>query len=322
MSNVTVPTRRELSTLSQGLSKIAQLDGHVSEFGAPEGEALKKAVGSLYNYCASVANSSNFWNFGLFEEQTDTKLRRLIENYDYEVSDGFSEQLYFYSLHTLPIQYFSGLRILEVGCGLGAGLNFLSRVMDGPHFTGIDICETAIQKAKSIYARHNVEFATGDAENLHFDGEQFDIVINIESCHNYPNIRKFLSEAARVLRPGGHLVVADFFSDGRLDTFLKVFQDDSAGLRPAHQDDISELVKASIRRRLKPDSFAMRHFHESIGTNFAKKLMLRQLYEVALGSELVDHSPDFLSKTAHRLFLPASKRFTGDKYIIQTAVKT
>jgi ubiquinone/menaquinone biosynthesis C-methylase UbiE len=319
MSNANIPTRRELSILSQGLSKIARLDGHSSEFDAHEGDALKRAVGSLYGYCTNVANSSNFWNFGLFEEQTDVKLRGLIENYDCEVSDGFSEQLYFYSLNTLAIERFDDLRILEVGCGLGAGLNFLSRVIEGPHFTGIDICETAIKKAKSMYARHNVEFTIGDAENLHFEDGQFDIVFNIESCHNYPNIRKFLSEAARVLKPGGHLVVTDFFTNLRFDAFLKMLE--QAGLHPAHQKDISELVKASIRRRLKPDSFAMRHFHESIGTNFAKKMMLKQLYEVALGSELVDHTSDFLSRTAHRLLLPASKRFTGDKYLVQTAVK-
>ena len=35
-------------------------------------------------------------------------------------------------------------------------------------------------------------------------------MINVEASHIYPNFERFLSEAARVLRPGGHLLYADF----------------------------------------------------------------------------------------------------------------
>jgi ubiquinone/menaquinone biosynthesis C-methylase UbiE len=49
----------------------------------------------------------------------------------------------------------------------------------------------------------------GDAENLPFDDESFDAVINIEASHLYPQLPRFLAEVARVLRPGGHFLYAD-----------------------------------------------------------------------------------------------------------------
>ena len=50
----------------------------------------------------------------------------------------------------------------------------------------------------------------GDAQNLPFPDESFDAVINVEASHIYPNFERFLGEVARVLRPGGHFLYADF----------------------------------------------------------------------------------------------------------------
>jgi ubiquinone/menaquinone biosynthesis C-methylase UbiE len=50
----------------------------------------------------------------------------------------------------------------------------------------------------------------GDAENLPFADESFDVVINVEASHAYPRLPCFLAEVVRVLRPGGHLLYADF----------------------------------------------------------------------------------------------------------------
>ena len=50
----------------------------------------------------------------------------------------------------------------------------------------------------------------GNAEDLPFGDESFDAVINVESAHGYPRFARFPGEAARVLRPGGHFLYADF----------------------------------------------------------------------------------------------------------------
>jgi fatty-acid O-methyltransferase len=55
-----------------------------------------------------------------------------------------------------------------------------------------------------------LDFVQGDAQNLHFPDQSFDAVINVEGSHIYPNFERFLGEVARVLRPGGHFLYADF----------------------------------------------------------------------------------------------------------------
>ena len=75
----------------------------------------------------------------------------------------------------------------------------------GPDFNpaGIDFCQKR-------HALPGLKFVQGDAQNLPFPDESFDAVINVEASHIYPNFERFLGEVARLLRPGGHFLYADF----------------------------------------------------------------------------------------------------------------
>lgn len=321
MITPSIPTREQLSVLSDGLSTISQIERKSATLGNQESDQLKKAVVSLYAFCTTVANSSNFWNFGLIDAGTDARIRAVLDDYDYLITDGFSEQLYCYTLDKMNLPDFDGINLLEIGCGLGAGLNFLARTVPGPNYSGLDICDMAIRRAKSMFSRHNMQFVCGDAENLPFEAAQYDAIINVESSHNYPNVGQFLRESGRVLKAGGKLAIVDFFSENRHRTFLELLADPSIGLTLEKEIDVSELVKASIRERLKEGSFAMRHFRDQIGTNPLRRLVLRKLYEVALGAEFVDHETAGIYRAAHRIFLQTTKRFTGDRYILHVVVK-
>ncbi|WP_343709669.1 class I SAM-dependent methyltransferase [Mycobacterium sp.] len=50
----------------------------------------------------------------------------------------------------------------------------------------------------------------GNAQALPFTDASFDALVNVEASHLYPDVPKFLSEVARVLRPGGHFLYTDF----------------------------------------------------------------------------------------------------------------
>lgn len=50
----------------------------------------------------------------------------------------------------------------------------------------------------------------GDAEKLPLADASFDAVLNVESSHCYGNVETFFREAARVLRPDGRFLFADF----------------------------------------------------------------------------------------------------------------
>jgi ubiquinone/menaquinone biosynthesis C-methylase UbiE len=103
----------------------------------------------------------------------------------------------------------SGKRVLEVGCGHGGGASYLMRTMHPASYTGLDLNSAAIAFCRKTHKLPGLDFMRGDAENLPFPDRSFDAVINIESSHCYPRFPRFLTEVARVLRPGGHFLYSD-----------------------------------------------------------------------------------------------------------------
>lgn len=103
----------------------------------------------------------------------------------------------------------SGKRILEVSCGHGGGASYLTRTLHPASYTGLDLNAAGIKLCQKLHQLPGLEFVRGNAENLPFDNESFDVVLNIEASHCYPHFPRFLAEVARVLCPGGYFVYAD-----------------------------------------------------------------------------------------------------------------
>ena len=104
------------------------------------------------------------------------------------------------------------LRLLNVGGSAGIIDNYLAG-----HFksvTSIDIDELAIEKAKNEYCNNdNLEFQIGDAVNLHFNDNEFEVVICSQVYEHVPSAEKMIAEIYRVLVPGG---VCYFAASNRL----------------------------------------------------------------------------------------------------------
>ena len=111
-----------------------------------------------------------------------------------------------------------GKEVLEVSCGHGGGAAYLSRTFKPHRYTGLDLNPAAIRFCRENHGIVGLAFQQGDAEQLPFQADSFDVVINVEASHCYPEFRRFLAEVTRVLRPGGHLLYADFrFAENRVD---------------------------------------------------------------------------------------------------------
>src|SRR6478735_3019444 len=130
--------------------------------------------------------------------------------------------------------------VLEVSCGHGGGASYLARTMEPAKYTGLDLNASGVEFCKKRHLFPGLDFVQGDAENLPFPDASFDVVINVEASHCYPNFARFLAEVARVLKPGGFFLYADFrFSDG-IDAWETALE--NAPLKPMQGRDISPEV--------------------------------------------------------------------------------
>jgi len=110
--------------------------------------------------------------------------------------------------------------VLEVSCGHGGGASYITRYLEPREYTAMDLNPAAIDYCRERHNIKGLKFRVGDAMNLPFADESFDIVINVEASHCYPSFSKFLKEVTRVLKPGGHLVYADLRYDSGVDEWI------------------------------------------------------------------------------------------------------
>ncbi|HJT92309.1 MAG TPA: class I SAM-dependent methyltransferase [Mycobacterium sp.] len=101
-------------------------------------------------------------------------------------------------------------KVLEISCGHGGGAAYVMRTLRPTSYTGLDFNAAGIAYCRKKHVVAGLDFVHGDAESLPFADESFDAVINVEASHAYSQFSRFLAEAARVLRPGGHFLYADF----------------------------------------------------------------------------------------------------------------
>lgn len=227
-----------------------------------EAAQTKAAISSVYDMIAATWSMGDLWNWGFHDASLEQQVEEIIPGFTSFGTDGFSELLYFYTLTQVPLDLanYRDKRVLEVGCGIGGGLNFLSRLTGGAEMSGVDISKAAIERANGRYSRGDkLSYTVGDAESLPFDDGVFDVVVNVESSHSYPSVNRFFGEVARVLKPGGYLSLVDAFTDHRAETF-DTMKSECADLEWLAGNDISPQVKAAVRKRMAADSFVRKTF--------------------------------------------------------------
>jgi ubiquinone/menaquinone biosynthesis C-methylase UbiE len=166
---------------------------HTSSEGAPTKETSKATKGLVINMG---------WRYDLFEWVVDPIL--------------FQGQLRALWRRTVALARLQpGEQALDVGCGTGTvAMAVAVRVGASGRVVGIDPSAQQIARARAKAARRHVpiEFQIAVIERLPFPDQAFDAVFSTLMMHHLPAPlkRQGIAEIARVLKPGGRLVIGDF----------------------------------------------------------------------------------------------------------------
>ena len=100
-----------------------------------------------------------------------------------------------------------GGKVLEVGVGTGISL---PRYGASTRVVGVDISNSMLDKARERAKRlgpDRIEIEVGDAEELRFADNEFDVVVAQYVISAVPNPERALNEFVRVVRPGGEIII-------------------------------------------------------------------------------------------------------------------
>lgn len=281
--------------------------------------AVKRQVSAAYGIATGLMDQSELcWNWGMHRDDVREELRKKLNGNGLGDSDGFSEELYYYALRSTQRDAPRPRRILEVGCGPGRGLDLLSRLEQGSSFVGLDLSPKAVEFAtKHCSNPERVKFVQGDAEALPFADAEFDVVINIESSHNYPHLERFFAEAVRVLKPGGYLAHADMMTSSFCAQLARIRSDLAHAVEWLVDEDISEWVRTSIRTRMERNSYFRRTVRDCVA--LPGRLVIEPMMMNVYGNVFVNERNGFLSTMLREEF---NKVLRVEKYGLSVARRT
>jgi SAM-dependent methyltransferase len=190
------------------------------------------------------------WSFMNFGYHPLTPKEKIPDIKPGDVRECYAVQLYH---HVTQYVELKGLRVLELGSGRGGGSAYIKRYLHPRLVVGVDYSTRAVALCSHRHSLERLYFMPGDAESLPFKDGTFDAVVNVESSHCYGSMEVFLREAARVLRPGGYFLFADFRASEEVEPLRRLLQNAEMALLQ-EKDITANVIESSHRdsqRRLK-----------------------------------------------------------------------
>ena len=140
-----------------------------------------------------------------------------------------------------------GRDVVDVGCGGGALVRSLAA--RGARVTGVEISESQLAAAVRDDNGSGARYVVGVAQRLPIPDESIDVVLFMRSLHHVPpeDMLEALRGAARVLRPGGAVYIAEPLTEGDFFELTSLVEDERE-VRAAAQQAIDDAPLAGLER--------------------------------------------------------------------------
>lgn len=159
-------------------------------------------------------------------------------------------------------------RMLDIGTGPGHVPLLVVERLPGARVVGVDLARHMLAHAERRRAASphggRVELRLADAKRLEFEDASFDAVFSNTILHHLPDPRPFLREAARVLRPGGALLIRDLYRPATTARALELVELHAGG----EPEGARELFRASLHAALTPEE--LRALADEVGLEEAE----------------------------------------------------
>lgn len=202
------------------------------------------------------------------------------------------------------IDKLKGLKILDVGCGIGQYAVFFAQM--GADVTAFDLSPVGVEIGQRMAQEAGVtahcRFEVGNAAAMPYADETFDIVIYHEVLHHaikYPGVRE---ETLRVLKPGGRVVISETLRGNALLSLLRrisMHGEDAKGDVILVPEDLRGFAEGFSDYRMEPMSLFF---------------MLKRALVSRMGNPIVRFVAHALKKTDDTLFFiaPSLKKYCGE----------
>jgi SAM-dependent methyltransferase len=115
----------------------------------------------------------------------------------------------------------AGEEVLDIACGTGNAA--IPAAQTGARVTGVDLTPEMLDvgRRRADAAGVEIEWVEGDAEDLPFDDQRFDVVLSTFGCMFAPRHEVVADEIGRVLRPGGRMGLVTWTPEGAIGDFFR-----------------------------------------------------------------------------------------------------
>lgn len=135
-----------------------------------------------------------------------------------------------------------GKRVADLASGEGYGANLIAQ--QAQHVIGIDIAESAVKHASTMYKRKNLEFKVGSASSIPLPDGSVDVVTSFETIEHHAEHDKMLQEFKRILTPSGLLVLSS--PDKLYYTDVPKLQN-PFHVKELYEDQLRELIRTYFK---------------------------------------------------------------------------